>query len=81
MADETRQITYEGQAALAYVLVQCLKLEGVTADWTPPVDALRDEPVLVNIAARGSANAVTEAVRKFRDRYGHGRVEIEGEDD
>jgi hypothetical protein len=61
--------------------VQCLKLEGVHADWTPPVDALGDEPVLINIAARGSSNAVKECVREFRARYGHGRVEIEGEDD
>jgi hypothetical protein len=86
VADETRQITYEGPAALAYRLVQCLNDEGVTADWTPPVDALGDdlvgdESVLVNIAASGSSNAVKEGVRKFQQRHGHGHAVIEGEDD
>jgi hypothetical protein len=76
VADETRQITYEGPAALA-CLVQCLNDEGVTADWTPPVDALGDdlvgdESVLVNIAARGSSNAVNEGVRRFQQRYAQG---------
>ena len=81
MADETRQITYEGPAALAFLLVQSLKDEGVTADWTSPVDAPRDEPVVVNNAAAGASNAVVEGVRKFQENNRHGRVEVEeGED-
>jgi hypothetical protein len=41
---------------------------------------LAGESVLVNIAACGASNAVSEGVRKFQQRYRHGRVEIEGED-
>jgi hypothetical protein len=81
VADETRQITYEGPAELAYLLVQFLRDEGVTADWTPPVDALAGESVHVNIAAAGDSNSVGNGVRKFQQRYRAGRVVIEGDDD
>jgi hypothetical protein len=50
VAEETTQITYEGPAELTYFLVECLRDEGVSTDWSPPVDMASSEGCAWDVA-------------------------------
>jgi hypothetical protein len=82
---ETRRVTYTGPASRASFLVQLLEEEGVTVDWTPPLEK-KDfgsafEAVVVGLITTGSAAAIKAAVAAFRQHQADAKVEIEDEDD
>ena len=80
----TRTIRYEGNAAFASALVQDLKAEGVTVEWTPPSEA-RSDPVtaiVLTMVARGLYDAMLAGIKRFREKRLPGtRVEIQDDKD
>jgi hypothetical protein len=85
VADVTKSIEFIGPAVRAGALVECLEEEGVKVRWTAPEEergvGRMAEEVAVAIVAAGGYDAIKLGVRKFRERFGTGRVKIEGEDD
>jgi hypothetical protein len=89
VADVTKSIEYIGPAVRAGALVKCLKEEGIEVRWTPPEEdrgagdmaAAAAVSAVVSIIANGAYDAIKAGVTKFRERFGTGRVKIEGEDD
>jgi hypothetical protein len=85
---QARRITYQGNPALAGVLAQVLREEGVRVDLRPAEGVEeRDLPstaegVVVPLFTWGSQAAITAAVNKFRKRIpgAVGSVTIEGDD-
>jgi hypothetical protein len=85
VADVTKSVEYIGPPAFVGALAQCLREEGVEVDYEPPIEERGGtevaREVVIGIMANGAWAAIVLGVKKYRKRFGKGRVKLEGEDD
>jgi hypothetical protein len=82
---DTRQVTYEGAAPFASVLVRMLEDEGVTVQWDPPEETRSGgvlEEIVIGLAVNGTYEAIKLGVDRFRQwAKGRAKAKIDGEPD
>lgn len=80
MESDTVRLTYQGSAPFVGALAQMLEEEGVSAQYTPPVE-IRDMTgalaiVAVVLSVTGNIHDIAAAVQKFRQKFGaHAQIE------
>jgi hypothetical protein len=84
MNNVTRTVRYEGYPAVASLLVQTLREEGVEVEWTPPDESRVVDPVIstivLSLVANGLYDAIKLGVKKFEDmRMPKAQAEIQGD--
>jgi len=82
--DVTRTIKYQGNTARVGALAHMFEQQGVRVGWTPPREqrglGADVNEVIVNLVSTGSVVAITAAGKRFRERFPHHKVDVEGEE-